>query len=286
MTNTTPNFAPYRLAHTALKRYTDTDHLPTDTDTKIDLGFGQRRAVNAIQTALDISANGYHVFAVGENGLGKRTLITRLLAERAKHEPTPPDLIYVHNFHAHRNPIALTLPTGQGAEFAKDMHKLWHTLYNKILAKFNSISYQNAISNIKQTAQKQEQHLIDEINTTAKNHNLILSQSTEQKAVFTPIDNQKPIDNSALDKLQKQLAKINIALDELEDDVNKKIDELHDNLILKITKPLFSQIIKEYCQNKSDKKIKTYLDDYENDVVNNIIYIVENDERFYGKNDW
>lgn len=280
----TEQFAPYRLPHTALKRYTDTHALPPDSThaSPAPHDFGQRRAVNAIQTALDIKANGYHVFAVGENGLGKRTLITRLLAERAKHEPTPPDLVYVHNFDAPRHPIALTLPSGQGAIFAKDMHKIWHELYKKIIAKFNSISYQNSITAIKQSAQKQERNLLDEINATAKSHNLTLLHSADQKAVFTPIDDKKPINNTALDKLQKKLTKINIELDNLDDEVNQKIDELHEILLIKIITPLFNPILKKYS-NKNDKKISQYLTDYQKDIIENILFIVEHDEDFMVK---
>lgn len=280
----TDQFTPYRLSHTALKRYTDTHALPPDSAhaSPAPHDFGQRRAVNAIQTALDIKANGYHVFAVGENGLGKRTLITRLLAERAKHEPTPPDLVYVHNFDAPRHPIALTLPSGQGAIFAKDMHKLWHELYKKIIAKFNSISYQNSITTIKQSAQKQERNLLDEINATAKSHNLTLLHSADQKAVFTPIDDKKPINNTALDKLQKKLTKINIELDNLDDEVNQKIDELHETLLIKIIMPLFNPILKKY-DNKHDKKISQYLTDYQKDIIENILFIVEHDEDFMVK---
>ena len=280
----TDQFAPYRLPHTALKRYTDTHTLPPDSThaSPAPHHFGQRRAVNAIQTALDIKANGYHVFAVGENGLGKRTLITRLLAERAKHEPTPPDLVYVHNFATPRHPIALTLPSGQGAIFAKDMHKLWHDLYKKIIAKFNSISYQNSITTIKQSAQKQERNLLDEINATAKSHNLTLLHSADQKAVFTPIDDKKPINNTALDKLQKKLTKINIELDNLDDEVNQKIDELHETLLIKIITPLFNPILKKYG-NKHDKKINQYLTDYQKDIIENILFIVEHDEDFMVK---
>ncbi|UZA29249.1 AAA family ATPase [Moraxella bovis] len=280
----TDQFTPYRLPHTALKRYTDTHALPPDSTHASPAlhDFGQRRAVNAIQTALDIKANGYHVFAVGENGLGKRTLITRLLAERAKHEPTPPDLVYVHNFDAPRHPVALTLPSGQGAIFAKDMHKLWHDLYKKIIAKFNSISYQNSITTIKQSAQKQERNLLDEINATAKSHNLTLLHSADQKAVFTPIDDKKPINNTTLDKLQKKLTKINIELDNLDDEVNQKIDELHETLLIKIITPLFNPILKKY-DNKHDKKISQYLTDYQKDIIENILFIVEHDEDFMVK---
>ena len=43
-----------------LKRYSDPDELPSDTRTApdLDVGFGQQRALKALQTALDIKASG------------------------------------------------------------------------------------------------------------------------------------------------------------------------------------------------------------------------------------
>ena len=57
-----------------LKRYSKPSLLPADTRSApdLDIGFGQQRALKALHTALDIHASGYHVFAAGENGLGKR----------------------------------------------------------------------------------------------------------------------------------------------------------------------------------------------------------------------
>ena len=108
------NLQPVAISH--LRRYTDPATLPKDSNlTKtLEIGFGQERACKAIATALDINANGYHIFAAGENGLGKRTLITRLLQAHAKQKPTPNDWVYVHNFVDARTPIALDLPAGMG----------------------------------------------------------------------------------------------------------------------------------------------------------------------------
>lgn len=273
----TERLTKFRLKHTDLVRHTDPATLSDDNQT-FEMDFGQERAVRAIRTALDIKTGGYHVFAVGENGLGKRTLITRLLHERAKSEPTPPDLVYVSDFDKPRKPIALTLPSGQGESFAKDMHKLWQNLYQKILSKFGSISHQNNLNAIKQSAQKQERALMDELNAAAKSHNLTLLQSAEQKAVFTPIDSNQPIDDTALNKLQKQLTKINIKLDDLDNEVHQKIEELHHGLITKITTPLLTPIHKKYAQN--NQAVAQFLTAYENDIINNLLFITEHDDDF------
>ncbi|HAV48155.1 MAG TPA: peptidase S16, partial [Psychrobacter sp.] len=110
-----------------LKRYTNPDELPTDTRTApdLDVGFGQQRALKALQTALHIHASGYHVFAAGENGLGKRTVISRLLQRIAADAPTPDDWVYVHNFTDPRTPQALRLPAGQGQILQQQVNQLW-----------------------------------------------------------------------------------------------------------------------------------------------------------------
>ncbi|WP_319822897.1 Lon-like protease helical domain-containing protein [Psychrobacter sp. ENNN9_III] len=110
-----------------LKRYSAADILPTDTRTApdLDIGFGQKRALKALHTALDIKASGYHVFAAGENGLGKRTIISRFLQHIAMDAPTPDDWVYVHNFTDPRTPLAIRLPAGQAVLLQQQVSDLW-----------------------------------------------------------------------------------------------------------------------------------------------------------------
>ena len=128
----------HRLQAADLKRYTDPATLPKSSRSRLpqpEISFGQVRAIKAINTALDIRASGYHVFAVGENSLGKRTLITRLLTERAKTMPTPDDWVYVHHFDDSRRPIAINFPAGMAVVFQQKVHKLWQLAKKKLAAK-------------------------------------------------------------------------------------------------------------------------------------------------------
>lgn len=115
-----------------LKRYSNPDELPTDTRTApdLDVGFGQQRALKALQTALDIKASGYHVFAAGENGLGKRTIISRLLTRIASDAQTPDDWVYIHNFTDPRTPLALRLPAGHADLLQQQVNHLWQQAKN------------------------------------------------------------------------------------------------------------------------------------------------------------
>lgn len=176
-----------RISAEQLKRYSDPDELPTDTRTApdLDVGFGQQRALKALHTALDINASGYHVFAAGENGLGKRTVISRLLARIAADAPTPDDWVYVHNFTDPRTPLALRLPAGQAALLQQQVNNLWQQAKKRLSQRFRSDQYQSKIEAIKNNTHQKESHAYDALNAEDKQYDLALTfRSFDNKAVF------------------------------------------------------------------------------------------------------
>ncbi|MGB2785359.1 AAA family ATPase [Psychrobacter sp.] len=170
-----------------LKRYSDPDELPSDTRTApdLDVGFGQQRALKALQTALDIKASGYHVFAAGENGLGKRTVISRLLTRIAADAPTPDDWVYVHNFTDPRTPLALRLPAGQASLLQQQVNQLWQQAKKRLSQRFRSDQYQSKIEAIKNDTHQKESRAYDVLNAEGKQYDLALTfRSFDNKAVF------------------------------------------------------------------------------------------------------
>lgn len=170
-----------------LKRYTQPSQLPTDTRVAddLDVGFGQQRAIKALQTAIDIKASGYHVFAAGENGLGKRTIISRLLRRIAGDAPTPDDWVYVHNFSDPRAPLALSLPSGQALVLQQQVTSLWQQAHKRLNQRFRSDHYQNEIEAIKNQTQQQESQAYEELSAEGKEYNLALTfRPFDNKAVF------------------------------------------------------------------------------------------------------
>lgn len=170
-----------------LKRYSAASILPTDTRTApdLDIGFGQQRALKALHTALDIKASGYHVFAAGENGLGKRTVISRLLQHIAMDEPTPDDWVYVHNFTDPRTPLAMQLPAGQAALLQQQINDLWLQAKKRLSQRFRSDQYQSKIEAIKNDTHQKESLAYDALNAEGKQYDLALTfRSFDNKAVF------------------------------------------------------------------------------------------------------
>lgn len=180
-----------------LKRYTKLDGLPIDTRTapNLNVGFGQKRAIKALHTALDIHANGYHIFAAGENGLGKRTIITRLLKDIAKTAATPDDWVYVHNFADPRTPISLHLPAGQAEHLQRQVNELWIQAKKRLSQRFRSDYYQSQIETIKNQTHEKETHAYEALSAEGKQYDLALSfRASDNKAVFVH-PSQLPIDN-------------------------------------------------------------------------------------------
>lgn len=271
----------HKLDVSELKRYTNPDSLPKHSRARLpkpDISFGQSRAIKAINTALDIRANGYHVFAVGENGLGKRTLITRLLAERASTMPTPNDWVYVHNFEDSRRPIAIDFPAGLAKSFQQKTHKLWQLAKKKLAAKLLGDTHQSHIDAIKAVITTAQNDHFAAINANAVNFNLILKSSADGRTQFVAIDEQKPIDTDALAKLQKQLANAQLELEDLEDSTHDELDKLHQSTALKVLEPMFRPVLTAF---KDYPKAIRHLHAMQDDMVKNVARIInEDDEDF------
>lgn len=207
----TPTLTDFRLAPSQLKRTTDPLTLPKSTQaitTTADYTFGQTRAVQAIRTALDIRANGYHIFGAGENGLGKRTLITRLLSDYAQksQQKTPDDWMYVYNYSNARNPQALSLPAGMGQAFADEMHTLWATAKKQLNKRFRSDHYQTKVEAIKNQISLKEEQAYTALHEESRQYSLALAiRPTDNKPIF--VENFGDEDDNSSDLADKNLAK-------------------------------------------------------------------------------
>jgi lon-related putative ATP-dependent protease len=102
---------------------------------------GQERAMEALAFGTGLRAPGYHIFALGPPGVGKRSLTTRALERTASAEPLADDWCYLNNFSDPQKPRALRLPAGRGAPFRRDMEKLVADLRASIPAGFESEEY-------------------------------------------------------------------------------------------------------------------------------------------------
>ncbi len=275
-------FAPKPLSLSQISPEPILTHLPKNSKTRqtCDTAFAQSRAVRAITGALDIDAGGYHVFALGENGLGKRTLITRLLAERAKNEPTPDDWVYVHNFADARRPIALSFPAGTARTFQKTLHKLYKTAKKRLSAKLLGDSYQNQVELIKGSLASTQNSQYQALTAKAKKHNLTLVMMADGGGQFVASDDTLPIDDEIRAELTKQMYQINAQLESLEDKIFDKLEKLSQKTALNVLEPLFAPVLEQFT---SHKKAVAHIKAMQKDILTHMARIIsEDDDDFIG----
>jgi hypothetical protein len=143
-----------------LRRICDPNSFDFDTTAKLPVlseVLGQPRAVAALEFGASVASHGFNLFALGQPGSGKTTLIRDYLERQASTQPVPLDLCYVHNFANARNPLPLRLPPGQATQLKNDIDVLVKELRTEIPRAFDTIEYASQRDKIIQEMQQKRQ---------------------------------------------------------------------------------------------------------------------------------
>jgi lon-related putative ATP-dependent protease len=122
-------------------------HLKFETTDEVrpsDAIIGQRRAVDALNLALEIEAVGYNVFVSGRVGTGRTTTVRKLLESAGGRARELDDKCYANNFRDPDQPRLLRLPAGRGREFKQDMDMVIDFLAKNVPLSFESEAYQHS----------------------------------------------------------------------------------------------------------------------------------------------
>ncbi|WP_237055070.1 Lon protease family protein [Microbulbifer sediminum] len=125
--------------------------------------FGQDRALEALEFALDMSGRGYNVYVAGSVGLGRHALVQRLIGDWAQKQKQADDLCYVHNFGADDKPRALVLPAGTARRLRRDIDSLIEHLLTAIPDIFKSDEYRTRRDELKQRVEEREEHAFTDL---------------------------------------------------------------------------------------------------------------------------
>ncbi len=136
--------------------------------------LGQERALEAMRFGVGMTRDGYNLFALGPPGVGKHTLVRRILEDKAATEPVPSDWCYVNNFAEARRPRALKLPPGVAVALRDDMRRLVQDLRAAIPAAFESDEYQTRKSAIEEQVKQQRESALAEIEQRARERDIAL----------------------------------------------------------------------------------------------------------------
>lgn len=125
-----------RLKAEQLSRISNIAQLPKSTQKLAhgDLFLGQQRAKQALEFAINMPFNDYHLCAIGTSGLGKRTKITQYLQNWVQHQQSTEfyDVIYVHHFKHKTQPLCLKIKHGQAYILQNHLANLWLNIITQL----------------------------------------------------------------------------------------------------------------------------------------------------------
>ncbi|HXF67140.1 MAG TPA: AAA family ATPase [Burkholderiales bacterium] len=133
----------------------------------LPLVLGQRRAVAAIRFGIGMERDGYNLFAMGPEGVGRHTVVRGHLEQEAARRETPSDWCYVFNFETPHRPRALRLPPGEAGRFRQAMARLVEDLRAAIPAAFESDEYHARLREIEAEFGERQERAIGAIGERA-----------------------------------------------------------------------------------------------------------------------
>jgi lon-related putative ATP-dependent protease len=243
--------------------------------------IGQERAVKAIKFGLEIEQFGFNIYVSGYPGSGRTTAVKDFLEEIAKTKAISSDWIYVNNFKDSYEPQAIRLPPGKAREFKDDVSNLISEAKVELPKAFESEEYASRRESTIKIVQDERNQLFSQLNTRAQKEGFVL-QFGPTGIIIVPIIGGKPINqqefmslrpevrDEIVKKREKLQAELRNAVRQLRALDRKTVDEIK-NLNREVALYAIGHLITE-LKEKYEKiqDIITYLDDVQNDVIDNL----------------
>lgn len=255
-------------------------------------GIGQERGIKALEFGLNVDIKGYNLYLEGPSGVGKTRYTKNYLDTLAKKKKTPCDWCYIYNFDVPNEPIAVSLPAGQGKEFKETMDAFIKDLRADIQKTFSTEDFEKEKTLIRQEFEQKRTKLLESLNEESKKYGFEVK--TAQNGIYMmPIIDGKTLQEDEFDKLddetkqqfeekssivQEQIMSVIGEIKRLERESDKKIDEWQSNIALLTVNVHINFVKSKYKRNK---KITSFLNNIKQDVLKNIQFFtsVEDNEQ-------
>lgn len=246
---------------------------------------GQDRAQEAIEFGVGIKRRGYNLFALGPVGTGKHYFVNRFLVARAKEDPVPLDICYMHNFEQPFEPSSLVLEPGRGKPFKKQMDRLATEMFGDLEALYQSDEYRARRQALMTATRTKRDQAVDEIRRRASEESVAVIQTPESVAL-APMHDGHIIDDDAFDELaEEERTALETALaryrEELEAtaetaarwerDGRRAVRDLEREQAFSVVGSLVAELRDEHTDHP---EIVHFLDDVERDVIENAAHLV------------
>ncbi len=275
----------YRVAKSKDLPFRSTKSLKPLTDI-----VGQERAQEALRFAMSMNDSGYNVYAVGRNGLGKRTMMLRYLNRHAGDVQNTYDWCYVANFDEPRSPKVLKLPAGIGQQLKKDIEKLMGRLVKAIPVAFDNDSYYERSEKLKNELAEKQELALQKLSKQSKRKKIGLTVSTPGGYRLAALNGADPHTVESFAKLSKEqqddfedvigkmevklrgvLRKLSIWEQDYADDQAK----LNEEVTLGVTGHLIGSLKEKY---ETHRNVVDHLAALQKDIIDNLDIFLEDSE--------
>lgn len=257
-----------------------------DLDT-IGLVYGQDRGIKALEFGLNVSVKGYNLYLEGPAGVGKTMYTKNYLDVIAKKQKKPTDWCYIYNFENSNEPIAVSLPAGQGKVFKEDMEAFIKDIQVDIKRTFDNDDFEKEKKLIKQEFEDKRNTLLENLNKKTMTQGFSV-KATQSGVYMMPVIDGRTIEEQEFEKLdehikqqfeeksatvQEQVFEVLNEIKLIEKESDKKIEEWQSNVALLTINVHISSLKSKY---KKHKKITTFLDNIKSDILRNIpLFLVD-----------
>ena len=251
---------------------------------------GQARAQEAVRFAMTMPDSGYNIYAVGRNGLGKRTMVLRYLDKQIRGKGNTYDWCYVANFDEPRSPKVLKLPVGMGMSLKKDLEKLMIRLVKAIPQAFDNDSYFERSESLKSEYTELQEAALEKIAKQAKRKKVKLSITTPGGYRLTAMDGDKvhTVDSfdalpdeeqsrfeDVINKLELKLRNTIRKLASWEQEFSDRQQSLNEEVVLGVSRHLIDALVKKY---QAQQAVSQYFENLQQDIVANLDIFLEDSE--------
>ena len=182
------------------------DFETTENLEPITSGIGQELGIKALEFGLNVNVKGYNIYLEGPSGVGKTMYTKNYLDTIAKKKKVPNDWCYIYNFDKPNEPIAVSLPAGQGKEFKNTMDAFIKDIKVDIKNTFNNDDFEKEKTIIKQEFEEKRNVLMENLNKKALEYGFFV-KSAQNGIYMMPVINGKTIEEEEFDKLDESVKK-------------------------------------------------------------------------------
>ena len=272
------------LSYKKLKFVCSPDIFKFDTTESLSTnykGVGQERAIASLEFGLNVDTKGYNLYLEGPTGSGKTTYTKNYLDKLSKSKKTPPDWCYIYNFANPNEPVAVSLPAGEGKKFRNVMDNFIKEIRTDIKNTFKNEDFEKEKNEIAKRYQDKRTKLLDDLNKKSAKYGFQV-KTADNGIYMMPVIDGKVVKEEEFDKLddeikkeyedkstivQQQIINAIAQIKELDAEAQKKVSEWESNIAVLTIEGHISYVKSNFKRNK---KISTFLDGVKHDILKNI----------------